>query len=107
MLTFTVAPGASWDAVYFADVGLADASGTLRNVSDMRLVPTAATELRAVALRRLFDGDVGWVEPPPPGLDGAAPRGRWAGRVSFGAPCWLPPHPCRTVPGLGPEPARR
>jgi hypothetical protein len=79
-----------------------DAAGPLPNITVMRALPLPLDGgVRLIAVRRDFVGTVTWA--PERGLPMAAdgmPQLRWAERIGFGYPCWLPPKLCnRRVPG--------
>jgi hypothetical protein len=48
--------------------------------------------VRVLAQRRHIAGALAWTNGPP-NVNGTGVR--WAPRITFGYPCWLPPYPCR------------
>ncbi len=66
-----------------------DASGVIANITQMRAFafPTGDS-VRLIGLKQDFVG--------PIALEGSTefPTARWAERIGFGYPCWLPPRPC-------------
>ncbi len=82
-----------WSSSYFGHARLADARGVFENILTMRILPDDQG-LRVLSLSRPFEGRPVWLQRT--GLDIApdqAPRA-WAGQVTVGWPCWLPPYPC-------------
>jgi hypothetical protein len=109
-------PGAGSDAaqVYMAHSVIVDRGGTLRNFYEYHQVPRADNRVIAIALRRDFAGRENWqgngeelaywprasttieVRAPLPGHWPKVPIARFAPRISFGVPCWLPFAQCRS-----------
>jgi hypothetical protein len=73
-----------------------DAVGPLPNITMMRAFPLPSEPgLRLIAVRRDFVGPVSWaLGPGLPVPADAPPQQRWAERIGFGYPCWLPPRLC-------------
>ncbi len=88
----------SWADIYFGNEVLQDARGRLTNIIDMRLLPDAQG-VRAIALRRMFVGAVGWAPGgAPPSQSSNVTPVRWGERVTLGYPLWLPPYARGALP---------
>jgi hypothetical protein len=104
------APDAPWLDIYWARSVIADRKGVQRSPLDYHQLAVADGRVMAVAFKRDFAGDERWHGVTPPGIDfpksagrldvtlpGAWPRApvaRYATRLTYGYPCWLPPFPC-------------
>lgn len=104
-IDFFAAVPRDWPDVYFAPSAIVDAGGLSRNVVDYRQV-SDGDRVRAIGLRRAFEGDARWIADGrtvavwPPAtvrqtrLDQPAadrPVARWQARLAWGVPCWLWP----------------
>jgi len=87
-------PGRDVGEVYLVPaLALRDVRGVLPNIANMRLV-RLPDGIRAIALRRLFEGTPTWVPgAAPPGLPPGLPPRLYAERVTIGWPGFLPPYP--------------
>jgi len=93
-------PETEKDTTMTPSLAAVDAVGLLQNVTVMRAFPLPGGDgVRLIGLRRDLQGDVRWAEghglPMPAN---PLPQQRWAEKISFGYPCWLPPHPCKKEP---------
>lgn len=104
------APKAPWIDIYWARSVIADREGSQRSPLDYHQLLLPDGRVLAVAFKRDFAGDERWHGVTPPGIDfpksagrldvtlpGPWPRvpvARYATRLTYGYPCWLPPFPC-------------